>query len=89
MKKQLSDGAKDLLKRLKKNSSVDESSVFSDSSFYTIKESLPTPFPSINLALSGKFFTGGITRGLTVIAGASRSFKCLGPDTKFVYYTEE
>ncbi len=81
--------AAEILKRLKKTSSVEESSIFSNSDIYTLKESVSTPIPIINLALSGKFFSGGITRGLTVIAGASRSFKCLGPDTKFVYYTEE
>ena len=67
--------AAEILKRLKKTSSVEESSIFANSEIYTLKESVSTPIPIINLALSGKFFNGGITRGLTVIAGASRSFK--------------
>ena len=67
--------AYDILKRMKKTSSVEESSVFSDSDLYMIKESIPTPIPVINLALSGKFFEGGITRGLTVFAGLSKTFK--------------
>lgn len=67
--------ATEILKRLKKTSSVEESSIFANSDIYTLKESVSTPIPIINLALSGKFFDGGITRGLTVIAGVSRSFK--------------
>lgn len=76
-KKQLSSGAKDLLARLKKTSSIEESGVFSDSDIYTVKDFVPTPISMINLALSGKFFDGGITRGSTVIAGESRSFKTM------------
>ena len=67
--------AADILKRFKKTSSVEEASIFSESELYTTKESIPTPIPILNLALSGKFFDGGITKGCTVIAGASRSFK--------------
>lgn len=67
--------AAEILKRLKKTSSIEESSIFANSDIYTLKESVATPIPIINLALSGKFFDGGITRGLTVIAGQSRSFK--------------
>lgn len=70
--------AAEILKRLKKTSSVDESCIFNDSDIYVLKESVPTPIPIINLALSGKFFTGGITRGVTVWAGESRTFKTMG-----------
>lgn len=66
-----------LLQRLKKTSSIEESSVYSESDFFTTKESIPIPIPILNLALSGKFFDIGITRGSTVIAGESRSFKTL------------
>lgn len=76
-KSTLSPSAKNLLARLKKTSSIEESSVFSDSELYTLKEYISTPIPMVNLALSGKFFDGGITRGSTVIAGASRSFKTM------------
>lgn len=67
--------AAEILKRFKKTSSIEEAAIFSNSELYTVKESVPTPIPIINLALSGKFFGGGITKGLTVVAGQSRSFK--------------
>ena len=70
--------AADILKRLKKTSSIEESCIFNDSDIYVLKESIPTPIPIINLVLSGKFFDGGITRGLTVWAGESRTFKTMG-----------
>lgn len=69
------DKANSILARFKKTSSIEESSVFSESELHIVKESCATPIPVINLALSGKFFDGGITKGSTVIAGASRSFK--------------
>lgn len=88
-KTKISNGASNLLKKLKKTSSIEESCVFSESDFFNAKEFVVTPIPIINLALSGKLLTGGITRGSTVLAGESKTFKCLGPDTKFVYYTED
>lgn len=69
------DKAKSILNRFKKTSSIEDSSVFSESELHLIKDSCPTPIPIVNLALSGRFFSGGITRGSTVIAGPSRSFK--------------
>jgi len=72
-----SEKAKEMLKRFKKNTSIDGSGVFSESDIYTVKESIPTPIPVINLVLSGKFFDGGISKGLTVVAGASKSFKTM------------
>lgn len=71
----LSDKSKSILEKLKKNSTIEESDIFSDSELYTVKETYPTPIPIINLALSGKFFDGGVSRGSTVIAGVSKSFK--------------
>lgn len=67
--------AADILKRFKKTSSVEEAAIFKDSDLYNVKDTVSTPIPIINLALSGKFFSGGISKGCTVIAGASRSFK--------------
>jgi len=69
------DKAKSILARFKKTTSIEQSSVFSESELHVTKETCPTPIPIINLALSGRFFSGGISRGSTVIAGASRSFK--------------
>lgn len=69
--------AKEILKRFKKTSSIENADVFSNSSLYNVKEQIPTPVPIINLALSGKFLDGGISKGCTVIAGPSRSFKTM------------
>jgi hypothetical protein len=74
-KKNISDGANSLLKKLKKTSSIEESCVFSESDLYLAKDDIATPIPIINLALSGKFFGGGVSRGSTVISGESRTFK--------------
>ena len=70
-----SSKASEILKRLKQTSSIKESSNFLDSEIYTLQKAVPTTIPIINLALSGKFYDGGITRGLTIIAGESRTFK--------------
>lgn len=71
----MSKAANSILSRLKKNSSIPESSVFSNSDLYQIKDLIPTPIPIINLALSGQLLDGGISRGSTVISGESRTFK--------------
>lgn len=63
-----------LLKRLKKNSTVAEADVLSDSKFFGEKDMVPTPIPAINIALSGRI-DGGLTPGLTTFAGPSRHFK--------------
>tara|TARA_Y100001963_G_scaffold37596_1_gene52528 strand:- start:690 stop:1724 length:1035 start_codon:yes stop_codon:yes gene_type:complete len=60
--------------KLKKNSKVKESSVLSDSKFFTEKDMVATPVPMINVALSGSM-DGGLAPGLTVLAGPSKHFK--------------
>jgi len=70
-----SGGSSTLLQRLKANSKIAESGVFSESELYTKQESIPTPIPIINLALSGKFFGSGISKGSTSFAGESKTFK--------------
>lgn len=72
-----SEGASSLIKKLKKSSTIEDTCLFSESDFYTVIEQVPTPFPLINLALSGKVFTGGISRGVTILAGESRSGKTI------------
>lgn len=76
-KNKRNEGATSLINKLKKNSKVEATSVFADSDFYTEIEYIPTPIPLINLALSGKFFDGGISKGVTILAGASRSGKTI------------
>ena len=60
--------------KLKKNSKIKTSDVLSDSVFFSDKEMIPTEVPMINVALSGDP-DGGLTPGLTVLAGPSKHFK--------------
>ena len=63
-----------LLKKLKKASRIESSDVLSESKFFSEKEQTPTGVPMINVALSGSL-TGGLSSGLTVLAGPSKHFK--------------
>jgi len=63
-----------LKERLIKNSTIDLTSTLTDSKVYTKKDMIPTPVPMINVALSGSV-DGGITPGLTMLAGPSKHFK--------------
>ena len=64
----------DLLSKLKKNSTIKETAVLSESKFFTSRDLIQTPVPMINVALSGRL-DGGLTPGLTVFAGPSKHFK--------------
>ena len=63
-----------LIDKLKKNSTIKESSVLTDSKFFNTKDLIQTSVPALNVALSGKL-DGGLTPGLTVFAGPSKHFK--------------
>lgn len=63
-----------VMDKLKKNSKIKTSDVLSDSVFFSDKEMIPTEVPMINVALSGDP-DGGLTPGLTVLAGPSKHFK--------------
>ena len=63
-----------LLDKLIKNSSVKLTNTLSNSKVYGKKDMVPTSVPMINVALSGKV-DGGLTPGLTVLAGPSKHFK--------------
>ena len=63
-----------IMDKLKKNSKVKETSVLSDSKFFTQKDMVKTEVPMINVALSGSV-DGGLAPGLTVLAGPSKHFK--------------
>jgi RecA/RadA recombinase len=63
-----------LKERLIKNSTIDYTSTLTDSKIYTKKDMIQTPVPMINVALSGTI-DGGITPGLTMLAGPSKHFK--------------
>tara|TARA_B110000503_G_scaffold79919_1_gene122592 strand:+ start:1363 stop:2421 length:1059 start_codon:yes stop_codon:yes gene_type:complete len=60
--------------KLKKNSKLESTEVLSKSKFFTEQDMIPTDVPMINVALSGSL-DGGLTPGLTVLAGPSKHFK--------------
>jgi RecA/RadA recombinase len=63
-----------LLDKIKKNSTVKDTAVLSQSKFFTKKDMIPTSIPAVNIALSGRL-DGGLTPGLTMWAGPSKHFK--------------
>jgi len=63
-----------ILDKIKKNSTIKESAILSQSKFFTKKDMIPTSIPIINVALSGRM-DGGLTPGLTMWAGPSKHFK--------------
>lgn len=63
-----------LKEKLIKNSTIDYTDLLEKSKIYTKKDMIPTPVPLINVALSGTI-DGGITPGVTMIAGPSKHFK--------------
>jgi RecA/RadA recombinase len=63
-----------MLEKLKKNSTIKDTSILANSKFFTKKDMIPTSIPVINVALSGRF-DGGLTPGLTMWAGPSKHFK--------------
>ena len=60
--------------KLKKNSKLDHTEILSESKFFNEKDMVATDVPMINVALSGKV-DGGLSPGLTVLAGPSKHFK--------------
>jgi len=63
-----------IMDKLKKNSKIKDTQVLEDSSLFSQKDMVPTKVPMINVALSGDP-DGGLTSGLTVLAGPSKHFK--------------
>src|SRR6056300_836258 len=60
--------------RLIKNSTIDYTSTLTESKIYTKKDMIQTSVPMINVALGGSV-DGGLTPGLTMLAGPSKHFK--------------
>jgi RecA/RadA recombinase len=60
--------------KLKKNSKVKTTEILADSKFFNDKDMIATDTPMINVALSGEV-EGGLSPGLTVLAGPSKHFK--------------
>lgn len=65
-----------LLEKMKKVGSIKSVELLSESTFFNKKEAVPTEVPIINMALSGEV-DGGLTSGLTFLAGPSKHFKSL------------
>ena len=63
-----------IMDKLQKNSRIKETAVLSNSKLFSNKDMVTTPVPMINVALSGDP-DGGLTSGLTVLAGPSKHFK--------------
>ena len=63
-----------ILDKIKKNSTIKDSAVLSQSKFFTKKDMISTSVPAINIALSGRL-DGGLTPGITMWAGPSKHFK--------------
>ena len=63
-----------LKEKLLKNSTIDLTDTLENSKIFTKKDMIPTSVPMINVALSGTI-DGGITPGLTMLAGPSKHFK--------------
>ena len=86
--------------KLKKNSKIKLTSQMDKSEFFQEKEVVKTDVPMINVALTGSL-DGGITSGLTVLAGPSKHFKTsfalkmaaaylnAKPDAVMVFYDSE
>lgn len=65
-----------LLDKMLKTGSTKSSAILSTSPFFNAKEAIPTELPILNIAFSGSL-DGGLLPGLTVVAGASKSFKTM------------
>lgn len=63
-----------LVDKLIKNTTLDMTSQLDNSAFFNDKDIIPTPVPMVNVALSGRV-DGGLTSGVTVLAGPSKNFK--------------
>ena len=63
-----------IMDKLMKNSKIKSADILSDSKIFKNTDITPTPVPMINAALSGDL-DGGLTAGLTVLAGPSKHFK--------------
>jgi hypothetical protein len=63
-----------IMDKLKSNSKLKASEVLSESKFFNEKDMVSTSVPMVNVALSGSV-DGGISPGLTVLAGPSKHFK--------------
>ena len=76
-----------LLARLKKASKIAETSTLAENEILGNIECAPTHIPCIDIAFCGAL-DGGVTSGLTCIAGASKCFKCVDGETRIILYVD-
>lgn len=74
MAKKPKSNKNDLMARLLAATANDNNAVLSDSEIFTDRDVIRTRVPALNIALSGEL-DGGVTAGLTVLAGPSKHFK--------------
>lgn len=65
-----------LLEKIKKNTTIKDSAILSQSKFFTKKDMIQTAIPAMNVALSGEL-DGGFVPGLTLWCGPSKHFKSM------------
>jgi RecA/RadA recombinase len=65
-----------LLDKLQKAGSIKSAEILSESTFFNVKDMIPTDLPILNIAFSGEL-DGGLVPGLTLVAGESKSYKTL------------
>lgn len=68
--------ANDLLAKLKKNSTVDETAILAESKYVNEIDMIDTGVPVLNVVFSGRF-DGGFSSGVTMLAGPSKNGKTL------------
>lgn len=66
----------DLLSKIQKAGSIKTASVLSSSALFNAKDVIRTDIPALNVALSGTL-DGGLTAGVTTLAGPSKHFKSM------------
>lgn len=89
-----------LMSKILKNSTTKHTAVLTDSVMFKDKDVIPCDIPIINIAFSGDV-SGGLSSGLTIFAGPSKSFKsavslvCVSaflnkyPDAVCIFYDSE
>jgi RecA/RadA recombinase len=65
-----------LLDKIKKNTTIKDSAILSQSKYFTKKDMIQTAIPAMNVALSGEL-DGGFVPGLTLWCGPSKHFKSM------------
>lgn len=89
-----------IMDKLKKNSKLDMTATLAESKLFLDRDCVKTPVPMVNVALSADV-DGGLSPGLTVLAGPSKHFKSAfsllmaaaylkqHPDAVMVFYINE